>query len=261
MAATTLLAAVSSTATLRRALLISDVHADPLYEPKAAAECRCRRHCLNISRPSRPWGQPLCDAPYALVEATVAAAQKVLPEPDLVLILGCMVAHHMDSQERSNAVFSEVTGKLLAPAVANSQGGCAIALGNNDMFPDYAIRLADPTFYAQQAAAAAKLCKLGAEEEASLARGGYYARAARDGWPRILVLNTDIYTTRSSAPPLDIQREPDPYGQMVRSRSLRRRFSTMPGPDSNPDPNPSPPQTRRGSRRSSRLRCARVRRC
>ena len=102
----------------------------------------------------------------------------------------------------------------LAPAVARSRGGCAIALGNNDVFPDYAIRLDDPTFYSEQAAAAAKLCKLSADEEASLARGGYYARAARGGWPRILSLNTDIYTTRASAPPLDIEMEPDPYGQM-----------------------------------------------
>ena len=124
-----------------------------------------------------------------------------------------MVAHHVESREQSNHVFADVTARL-APAVARSRGGCAIALGNNDVFPDYAIRLADPTFYSQQAAAAAKLCKLSADEEAVLARGGYYARAARDGWPRILSLNTDIYTTRDEAPPLDIEREPDPYGQM-----------------------------------------------
>ena len=92
--------------------------------------------------------------------ATVAAAQQALPEPDLVLVLGCMVAHHVDSTDQSNRVFTEVVTKSLAPAVAKSRGGCAIALGNNDVFPDYAIRLSDPSFYAQQAAAAAKLCKL-----------------------------------------------------------------------------------------------------
>ena len=126
-----------------------------------------------------------------------------------------MVAHHVKSQQQSDDVFAEVTTKYLAPAIANSRGGCAIALGNNDVFPDYAIRLSDPAFYAAQAAAAAKLCKLSAAEEASLARGGFYARAARDGWPRILVLNTDIYTTRTSAPPLDVEAHPDPYGQLA----------------------------------------------
>ena len=215
LAAALLAVMASSAATLKRALLIADLHADPSYQLQATAKCRCRSPCLNVSQPARRWGQPLCDAPYALIEATVAAAQKALPEPDLVLILGCMVAHHMGSRQASDAVFAEVTSELLPPAVANSRGGCAIALGNNDVFPDYAIRLADPTFYAQQAAAAARLCNLSAVEEASLAAGGYYARGARDGWPRILVLNTDIYTTRPSAPPLDVHAEPDPHGQMA----------------------------------------------
>ena len=71
-----------------RGIVLTDVHMDPLYSPLADPSCLCRAECANRSRPPRPYGQPGCDAPLALLDLTLEIARRELPSPDFVFMLG-----------------------------------------------------------------------------------------------------------------------------------------------------------------------------
>ena len=143
-----------------RGIVLTDVHMDPLYNPLADPSCLCRDECANRSRPPRPFGQAGCDAPLALLDLTLEIASRELPSPDFVFMLGDTFAHHLFDFETDvgggGTVFPEVVsriGRAFPSAAGSPHGlGCAVVLGNNDVFPDYAVRLDDSLIFARQAA-------------------------------------------------------------------------------------------------------------
>ena len=62
-----------------RALVLADVHYDPLYDAHARPDCMCRSECANASATPLAFGQPGCDSPSALLDSTLSAAAGVLP--------------------------------------------------------------------------------------------------------------------------------------------------------------------------------------
>ena len=83
-----------------RVLVIADIHLDPWYEARASPSCRCRRDCINPDMPPMPYGQAGCDSPIALLDSILDAASEVVESPDLLLMLGDHMAHHLKQYVR-----------------------------------------------------------------------------------------------------------------------------------------------------------------
>ena len=220
-----------------RGIVLTDIHVDPLYHPTAspANGCLCREECSNTSQLwtghfSRPFGQRGCGAPPDLLDHILASAAREVPSPDFVFVLGDLLAQAsstLDARHRASAAnyslvmrefYPTVTSRIakaFPSAVKSSHGlGCAVALGNNDVHPDYEIGLNDSSFYVWQAAAIADMCGLSDEEATSFRRGGFYARGGARGGPRLAVLNTAPYSSLHG-PPLNVTSHPDPFGQFA----------------------------------------------
>ena len=219
-----------------RGIILTDIHVDPLYHPTAspANGCLCREECSNTSQLwtghfSRPFGQSGCGAPPDLLDHILASAARELPSPDFVFLLGDLLAQASSSDATHRAAtanyslimrefYPTVTSRIakaFPSAVKSSHDlGCAVALGNNDVHPDYEIGLNDSSFYVWQAAAVADMCGLSDEEATSFRRGGFYARGGARGGPRLAVLNTAPYSSLHG-PPLNVTSHPDPFGQFA----------------------------------------------
>ena len=103
-----------------RALLLSDIHADPDYA------LRCR------SATGAPLGSYGCDSPFYLLDRTLEAAKRVLAEPSMLLILGDLVRHDSHSTPTlAHEVFANVTRRIANkfPGISS----CAVVIGNNDV--------------------------------------------------------------------------------------------------------------------------------
>ena len=192
-----------------RALVLADVHYDPLYDAHARPDCMCRSECANASATPLAFGQPGCDSPSALLDSTLSAAAGVLPSPDVVFIMGDNMAHHL--ARYNGSVFAKVNHQMLAsfPGVP-----CVAVIGNNDVYPDYAIRLADSSIFSQQAATIARHCNLTSAAADTMRKGGYYAHEPfGPGGLRVLALNTGPFSAQPKAPKVDPVEHPDPYLQ------------------------------------------------
>ena len=138
------------------------------------------------------------------------AAAREIPHPDMVIMLGDAMAHHL--KYFSHRAFANVTSRVAAafPGV-----GCVSVLGNSDVFPDYNINLTNPDQFTGQGASVSAACGLSPDAAASLRDGGFYAYGGWRNGPRVLVLNTGPYSTMPKAPPLNESQHPDPYGQFA----------------------------------------------
>lgn len=215
-----------------RGIILTDLHVDPMYQQTASPvdRCFCRASCSNTSQSwsgslVRPFGQAGCAAPLGLLDLILSSAAREVPSPDFVFLLGDIIASRLyETSENTDAVIREraefyptVTSRIAKafPSAANSSHGlgCAVALGNNDVYPDYNISLNDSSMYVRQAGAVAAMCGLSDDESASFRRGGFYARGAPGG-PRLAVLNTGPYSSQHG-PPLNVTLHPDPFGQFA----------------------------------------------
>ena len=201
-------------------LVLSDFHAEPGYShlvgpqrSHAGGYCRCAAASIStpgcaLSTPASTFGQIGCDAPYSLVQASVLAASSAVSAPDLVLVAGDLVWHHPGTLDDSQTTFATVSAVLGA---AYPSTDVCFAIGNNDVFPDYAVNATDPAYFAAQANASAALCGLDAAAAANLTAFGYFHREI---WPglELLVLNTDVYSIYSDVLADD---SADPYGQLA----------------------------------------------
>jgi hypothetical protein len=89
---------------LGKVLLFTDFHLDMYYGTEHAYS-----HC-NSSKAAK-YGEVGCDAPMALIESAVAAAQSVLPDPALVLVCGDSVRH--DAARMPNG-WQDISATLVA---------------------------------------------------------------------------------------------------------------------------------------------------
>lgn len=67
---------------------LTDLHWDPGYEAAMAAGERCPSGGSEASPGGGLWGSYLCDAPWGLLNSTVFAMRRLLPQPDFVLWTG-----------------------------------------------------------------------------------------------------------------------------------------------------------------------------
>ena len=137
------------------------------------------------------------DSPFSLLNATLRNAAAVESQPALVLVLGDLVAHHARSAAAAAATFEAVTARIRGAFPMSTHGGCGLAIGNNDVHPDYAVPAGvyskGTAFYAAQASAVRDLCGLDTLAFTSLRELGYYSTEPLPGL-RLLTLNTDVYS-------------------------------------------------------------------
>lgn len=125
--------------------MLTDVHLMPSYDPQASAACRCRtgRGCLASPR---PLGRHGCNAPERLLATALGRAAEARPR--LWLLLGDLVDH---TTAREGSKGQAVFAKALQRIAGASGGRCALALGNNDVFPSYAVDFEAESYFLPQA--------------------------------------------------------------------------------------------------------------
>lgn len=186
----------------RRVVLLTDIHLDLSYNGTG----RLR------------YGGYGTDSPPALVREVLQAAASHAAAPDAVLVAGDLVRHNTGSLDETLATYNAVSDEIHAFFPWSIVCG---VLGNDDVFPDYFSGSSAPDFYARQAAATVRDCRLGIDEATRLAHFGYYSRLL---WPgvRLLSLNTLIYSVFSRVPE---EGDRDPLGQFEWLQSQLRESS------------------------------------
>lgn len=147
--------------------------------------------------------------------ASLEAAAAWFPEPDLVIVLGDLVVHGSPGAGFTRRVFANMTSTI-ARTFPNNPDVCLVPLGNNDVYPNYHVDLDGlPSYYESQAAAAAS-CGLDASSAALFRSKGYYAvTPSRHPRLRVVVLNTNVYSTRNCPAPSTAGCGDDPLGQLA----------------------------------------------
>ncbi len=182
-------------------VLLTDWHVDPNYSPSLGPECACNNvswgACSSeLSSPASRVGQFGCHVPEPRFAASLEAAVAAVPDPDLVIVLGDFVAHRSRSFAFTQTVFDN-TSRAISEAFVTKPRACTVPLGNNDVYPNYAINNSDPEQYATHAETAVKYCGLDEVTAAMFARVGYYNLSLPLHELTILVLNTNLYVARN----------------------------------------------------------------
>lgn len=205
-----------------RAVVVTDVHLDPLYDATASKSCFCRSECRGTAG-THPqlYGQAGCDSPSLLLDSVLFAAARAFdPPPELLIMLGDHMAHRLKQHPGTlGVVFPNVTARI-AQAFPSVRRACVVALGNTDVYPDYSIHYTEPAYFAPHARAIAAHCDLTDAAVETLRTRGFYAVGPTDvegrgGGPRIVVLNTGVYSTDPAGPPLNTTLHPDPHAQFA----------------------------------------------
>ena len=196
----------------RRVLLLSDLHFEPRYSPHVRPACKCASEHVHEpscrhTHPASTLGQIGCDTSPALMSKSLAAAAAAVPDAALVLLGGDLAWHGSKSRDETLAVFVNVSAQI-ANAFPTSVRSCA-AIGNNDVYPDYAVDPSNSTYYRAQAAAISTMCELPADAATNLAGRGFFARELEPGFV-IVALNTDVYSIESK---VRAETAADPLGQ------------------------------------------------
>ncbi|CAL1125724.1 unnamed protein product [Cladocopium goreaui] len=190
-------------------VLLTDLHHHPSYDAAISAKCLCRADAAGSPRElckadSAPYGRLGCNAPSSLVDLSLKAAAK--EEPQLWLILGDLADHWAnqptDSPYPPKAPGFTTFSDTLRRVGEASGGRCALALGNNDVFPSYGVDFTKKDFYLH--------CQIPADAFLTLKRYFYYSMKLGDKMS-ILFLNTVIYA--SVKKDLHASEASDPFGQ------------------------------------------------
>eukprot|EP00435_Cladocopium_sp_Y103_P019641 s1748_g4.t1 len=201
-------------------VLLTDLHHHPSYDPTISAKCLCRADAAGTPRElcqaasSAPYGRLGCNAPSSLVDLSLKAAGK--EEPQLWLILGDLADHWanqaIDSPYPPKAPGFTTFSDTLRRVGEASGGRCALALGNNDVFPSYGVDFTKKDFYESEALELQRHCQIPADAFLTLKRYFYYSMKLGDKIS-ILFLNTVIYA--SVKKDLHASEASDPFGQFA----------------------------------------------
>lgn len=191
---------------VRSAFVLSDVHLNPLYNGSFAAASNCMAPAPNSSAPAGgpayAFGRYGCDPPLALLRSAVAQMHFLDSNPLFIAVTGDLVAHHLPSRALYQQALVEATQEIVAAFPGIS---VVMAIGNNDVYPDYVLDLGpNPQL---QFLADAWSAVLRPDELATFSAGGYYRRDISSGLT-LLVLNSVIYSSLwapAASPPEDVQ--------------------------------------------------------
>ncbi|CAE8680168.1 unnamed protein product [Polarella glacialis] len=234
-------------------LQLSDIHLDPFYNASFGRSCFCNRpstsdasnSCRTSAESSpRPFGQHGCDAPAALLNATLLAAAAHAPPGgyDWVLLTGDYTRHFVEQAVKGDTKpqvlgiirqVQEAMDEYLPGTVVHQVGGAGnpFVLGNNDFSTDYGMEFTDPSkgpnpwfsslatiLFARFPVAPSWMHGpfLGSEEKTFTA-GGFFASKLSSSLT-LVALNTVVYSRHMKWPGTSGLPE-DPFGQLQWLRS------------------------------------------
>ncbi|KAM6216972.1 acid sphingomyelinase-like phosphodiesterase 3b [Rhynchocyon petersi] len=172
---------------------ISDLHLDPEYKVSEDPLQVCPSAGSQPVSNAGPWGNYLCDSPWALINSSVYAMKEILPQPDFILWTGDDTPHVPNEKLGEAAVLEivERLTKLIREVFPDTK--VYAALGNHDFHPKNQFPAGSNTIYNQ----VAEMWRpwLTNESIALFKEGAFYSEKLpginRVG--RIVVLNTNLY--------------------------------------------------------------------
>ncbi|KAM6172734.1 acid sphingomyelinase-like phosphodiesterase 3b [Erethizon dorsatum] len=172
---------------------ISDLHLDPNYTVSQDPSQVCPSAGSQLVYNAGPWGDYLCDSPWALINSSIHAMKEIEPKPDFILWTGDDTPHVPDEKLGEAAVL-EIVGHLtsLIREVFPDTKVYA-AMGNHDFHPKSQFPANTNNIYHQ----VAELWRpwLSNESVALFKEGAFYSETLPDprSAGRIVVLNTNLY--------------------------------------------------------------------
>ncbi|XP_075421098.1 acid sphingomyelinase-like phosphodiesterase 3b [Tenrec ecaudatus] len=172
---------------------ISDLHLDPDYKASEDPLQVCPSAGSQPVPNAGPWGDYLCDSPWALINSSIYAMKQILPEPDFILWTGDDTPHVANEKLGEAAVLGivERLTKLIREVFPDTK--VYAALGNHDFHPKNQLPAGSNSIYNQ----VAELWRpwLSNNSVALFKQGAFYSEKlpgpSRAG--RIVVLNTNLY--------------------------------------------------------------------
>ncbi|XP_004643022.2 acid sphingomyelinase-like phosphodiesterase 3b [Octodon degus] len=172
---------------------ISDLHLDPNYTVSQDPLQVCPSAGSQLVYNAGPWGDYLCDSPWALINSSIYAMKEIEPKPDFILWTGDDTPHVPDEKLGEAAVL-EIVGRLtgLIREVFPDTKVYA-AMGNHDFHPKSQFPAKSNNIYHQ----VAEMWRpwLNNESVALFKEGAFYSETfpGPSSAGRIVVLNTNLY--------------------------------------------------------------------
>ncbi|XP_004741629.2 acid sphingomyelinase-like phosphodiesterase 3b [Mustela putorius furo] len=172
---------------------ISDLHLDPDYKVSEDPLQVCPSAGSQPVPNAGPWGDYLCDSPWALINSSIYAMKEIEPEPDFILWTGDDTPHVPNERLGEAAVLGivERLTRLIREVFPDTK--VYAALGNHDFHPKNQFPAGSNNIYNQ----VAELWRpwLSNESIALFKEGAFYSEKlpGPSGAGRIVVLNTNLY--------------------------------------------------------------------
>ncbi|XP_019064366.1 acid sphingomyelinase-like phosphodiesterase 3b isoform X1 [Fukomys damarensis] len=172
---------------------ITDLHLDPNYTVSQDPQEVCPSAGNQLVYNAGPWGDYLCDSPWALINSSIYAMKEIEPKPDFILWTGDDTPHVPD-EKLGEAVVLGIVGRLtnLIREVFPDTKVYA-AMGNHDFHPKSQFPAMSNDIYNQ----VAELWRpwLSNESVALFKEGAFYSEPLPDPSSpgRMVVLNTNLY--------------------------------------------------------------------
>nr|XP_061802632.1 acid sphingomyelinase-like phosphodiesterase 3b [Nerophis lumbriciformis] len=187
---------------------ITDLHWDPSYALGDDPKKVCASSGVRPAAQAGAFGDYACDSPWKLINSSVYAMKKFLPDPDFIVWTGDDTPHVPDRDLSKEAVLSIISNLTDAINQVFPKTKVYSALGNHDYHPKSQLPGGPSIMYNQTALIWQHW--LEPESRETFQKGGYYTEKLLNmtGF-RILVLNTNLYYDRN----LLTQNAEDPAGQ------------------------------------------------
>ncbi|XP_061452609.1 acid sphingomyelinase-like phosphodiesterase 3b [Rhineura floridana] len=172
---------------------ITDLHLDPQYKVSSDPLKVCPSAGTQPVPNAGAWGDYLCDAPWILVNSSVYAMKKILPNPDFILWTGDDTPHVPDEKLGEDTVL-EIIGKLtnlIKQVFPETQ--VYPAMGNHDFHPKNQLPAEENRIY--NATADLWHPWLSDHSVQMFRTGAFYSQMLSGPGParRMIVLNTNLY--------------------------------------------------------------------
>ncbi|XP_064626795.1 acid sphingomyelinase-like phosphodiesterase 3b [Lineus longissimus] len=176
---------------------ITDLHHDPKYSIHGNRYNNCHQQGVSADG-TKPedwpgmFGDPRCEAPWSLVESTIAAMKEIHPSPDFVLWTGGMgPVTYQVAQSQLTADIKAATDLL---TVTFNETYVIPVLGNDDIAPSSQMPPLDGAYYQDILKNGGWGKILPSDAQTTFGKGGYYSLMIKPGLS-LVVLNTNLYYT------------------------------------------------------------------
>lgn len=197
--------------TEKKLLFLTDVHLDLLYDsnsPISDVHCRNKNDYLNHFLNQYDYGKYHCDGTVNLLQSALSHMKLKVPNPDLFIIGGDMVAHKIfqlpfDSDKTENKKIFKQTVEAITSMIKDTFPNVKILplIGNNDFYehyntPNEESRLEQLDFFRRTFFKDKTNCN--EDFDSSTERGLYYSYYSNELEMRLIFLNSNFFSLENS---------------------------------------------------------------